>query len=720
MFVYLPRAINTGTRGKLKNQGVPITRMMSDQTTICPLRTTIFFKPENSELISQNLWQPLPLDQAQQFDIDGEQKEAIGLVPDNVVIHSFEKFEDHIICWGSTTELTPPDTTIKVVLQLERRLSTQESRHLMDLASELDIDFVVTSSSLYSEGPESSGHRQVYMLGSENRVNAAKPQVLAFLALAQGKIVRCVSIESPVLLPACAGVGLTNLKHFSAFYGTDIIIPDFWVGDHNNVFLSGDAHSLVLLAEERLTNLLNLAKKNLLYSEMHNISLTKLLFISRFCRPQLTNIMQEQRCFINISGSDIHFTANSTHALDSAMKQLTLELLTTTYEVQLLFPGLQNDTSSSHLKSKLSEMASGANVIILQPQCTVFSVVLVGNSHDVLKCLHFMEVLCSEMEVQIKFLVELYPDYKDFISGKKNGKISRITDNAKCVLSLEFQEDQSNMLITLTSNSFAAANAGINLLGEELPAEISFFIPEAYHRPVIGTGGSVIQTIMRRFNVFIQFSNTFQLPQNDFGLTRHNNVVIRCPSKNRKSISQAKKELMRLVNEYSNQQPKTCLRFSPGQYRFYFQDCNHFKHNLIAELEKKTGVYIKFPTELPKKEWSLEIRGSEQNSKNAASEMAKTFASEREIVMSDNLTDTLNFTNIVVASLQRLNIETCLYGNTIMLTYPETGSPQIDKALDILESYIASKEIQIKWQKKLDTNYIIESDSSSQMEVFSG
>jgi hypothetical protein len=45
----------------------------------------------------------------------------------------------------------------------------------------------------------------------------------------------------------------------------------------------------------------------------------------------------------------------------------------------------------------------------------------------------------------------------------------------------------------------------LELLQDELPAEISFRIPEGYHRRIIGKGGASVQDGMRRHSASVRF-----------------------------------------------------------------------------------------------------------------------------------------------------------------------------------------------------------------------
>lgn len=106
-----------------------------------------------------------------------------------------------------------------------------------------------------------------------------------------------------------------------------------------------------------------------------------------------------------------------------------------------------------------------------------------------------------------KFQIELASEHKEFINGKKNGKINRIVKLSNCRIS--FQENNDfNMSIDLYSPVPSNLLQGVSMLEEELPAEMSFHIPESFHKRIIGVAGKNIQKIMKRFGVYVKFSNT--------------------------------------------------------------------------------------------------------------------------------------------------------------------------------------------------------------------
>jgi hypothetical protein len=120
---------------------------------------------------------------------------------------------------------------------------------------------------------------------------------------------------------------------------------------------------------------------------------------------------------------------------------------------------------------------------------------------------------------EVRFQLELSNEHRDFISGKKNGKINKITQSFSSQSSfphsstnppqppkIKFETlNDSNFLIDLSSPSAQVSLSALSLLMEELPAEISFHVPELYHKRIIGVGGRSIQRIMKRYGVYVKF-----------------------------------------------------------------------------------------------------------------------------------------------------------------------------------------------------------------------
>ena len=111
--------------------------------------------------------------------------------------------------------------------------------------------------------------------------------------------------------------------------------------------------------------------------------------------------------------------------------------------------------------------------------------------------------------------------------------------------------NEYNFLIDLAGQDRMAIQ-GLSLLQEELPAEISFHVPELYHKRIIGVGGKSIQRIMKRFGVYVKFSNAEEFATLGGYMDNEDNVVARTPAKNAINLDNLKQSVMELVN------PKVC------------------------------------------------------------------------------------------------------------------------------------------------------------------
>jgi len=104
-----------------------------------------------------------------------------------------------------------------------------------------------------------------------------------------------------------------------------------------------------------------------------------------------------------------------------------------------------------------------------------------------------------------------------------------------------------NFLIDLAGND-ASVLQGLSLLQEELPAEISFHVPETYHKRIIGVGGRSIQRIMKKYGVYVKFSNAEEFAALGGYNDNEDNVIARTPAKNAINLDNLKQSVMELVN----------------------------------------------------------------------------------------------------------------------------------------------------------------------------
>ena len=147
---------------------------------------------------------------------------------------------------------------------------------------------------------------------------------------------------------------------------------------------------------------------------------------------------------------------------------------------------------------------------------------------------------------EIRFQIELANDHREFISGKKNGKVNKIMQTTNVKIKFETFNDH-NFLIDIAGPDNSVLQ-GLSLLQEELPAEISFHVPEAYHKRIIGVGGRSIQRIMKKYGVYVKFSNAEEFAALGGYNDNDDNVVARTPAKNAINLENLKQSVMELVN----------------------------------------------------------------------------------------------------------------------------------------------------------------------------
>ena len=148
---------------------------------------------------------------------------------------------------------------------------------------------------------------------------------------------------------------------------------------------------------------------------------------------------------------------------------------------------------------------------------------------------------------EIHFQIELATEHRDFISGKKNGKINKIMQNTSVNMKFETFNDY-NFLISVQGTDKTALQ-GLSFLQEELPAEISFHVPEIYHKRIIGVGGKNIQKIMKRFGTFVKFSNAEEYASLGGYHNNDDNVLARTPTKNAINLENLRLAIMELVHQ---------------------------------------------------------------------------------------------------------------------------------------------------------------------------
>ncbi|KAL9115258.1 MAG: hypothetical protein Q9227_001052 [Pyrenula ochraceoflavens] len=151
---------------------------------------------------------------------------------------------------------------------------------------------------------------------------------------------------------------------------------------------------------------------------------------------------------------------------------------------------------------------------------------------------------------QIRVKIELANEHKEFVSGKKNGKINKIMGQSNVQIIFDgFNE--YNFYIDVCGAHYDAVKNGLHLVEQEMPASISFHVPDQYHKRIIGIGGQHIQRIMKKYSVFVKFSNAMDrggVGKEDDDI-KVDNVICRTPARNAENLDLVKQEIMDMVEK---------------------------------------------------------------------------------------------------------------------------------------------------------------------------
>lgn len=250
----------------------------------------------------------------------------------------------------------------------------------------------------------------------------------------------------------------------------------------------------------------------------------------------------------------------------------------------------QRQPTPSDVRAMLPDICinSGAEVTFEK-----FNFHINGSDDSVKAAMSIINVLPFVRKAQstLRVKVELANEHKEFVSGKKNGKINKIMSQSNVQIVFDgFNE--YNFYIDVRGAQYEATKNGLDLVELEMPASISFHVPDQYHKRIIGIGGQHIQRIMKKYSVFVKFSNAMDrggIGKDDDDI-KVDNVICRTPARNADNLELVKQEIMDMVE-------KVDAEFVSEQVpvdRLYHRELVA-RMQEIEELEKKWNCKITFP-----------------------------------------------------------------------------------------------------------------------------
>jgi hypothetical protein len=153
--------------------------------------------------------------------------------------------------------------------------------------------------------------------------------------------------------------------------------------------------------------------------------------------------------------------------------------------------------------------------------------------------------------------------------------------------------NEYNFYIDVCGNQYESTKNGLDLVEQEMPASISFHVPDQYHKRIIGIGGQHIQRIMKKYSVFVKFSNAMDrggMGKEDDDI-KVDNVICRTPARNAQSLDLVKQEIMDMVEKVDAEYVSERVVIN----RLYHRELLA-RMTEIDELEKKWNCKIEFPS----------------------------------------------------------------------------------------------------------------------------
>ena len=198
----------------------------------------------------------------------------------------------------------------------------------------------------------------------------------------------------------------------------------------------------------------------------------------------------------------------------------------------------------------------------------------------------------TRSQYQIRVKIELANEHKEFVSGKKNGKINKIMGQSSVQIIFDgFNEYNFN--IDVCGGNYDAMKSGLMLVEQEMPASISFHVPDQYHKRIIGIGGQHIQRIMKKHSVFVKFSNAMDrggVGREDDDI-KVDNVICRTPARNAQNLELVKSEILDMVDRVDSEFTSSIVNVDRLYHRQLIARLSQ-----LEELEKKWNCKIIFPS----------------------------------------------------------------------------------------------------------------------------
>ncbi|GAB0132721.1 hypothetical protein EsDP_00001149 [Epichloe bromicola] len=433
----------------------------------------------------------------------------------------------------------------------------------------------------------------------------AKARVLIHIDTLLGRVVDATRIELSLHQLVC-GRHRKNIKLIESSTGTAIYFPPLFSQmyrycpqnatrrDPTDIFITGDTPQAIELAKQKLhetVSRIRLYVKDVTIpaAKIDSILLGRLDKVRKILEANGTYIMFPplacQRTTVRVQGSEGLPVERTVRELMS----LAGQFYGAGWYIQQ--SEVRQQPAVADIRTMLSDICANAEADLSYDKMSF----TITGSDDAVKCaltvisdLKFV----TQTQYQIRVKIELANEHKEFVSGKKNGKINKIMGQSNVQIIFDgFNEYNFN--IDVMAASYDSMKQGLALVEQEMPASISFHVPDQYHKRIIGIGGQHIQRIMKKHSVFVKFSNAMDrggMGREDDDI-KVDNVICRTPARNAQNLDAVKNEILEMVDR------------ADSEYTTQIASIDRLYHReLIArlpdvdELEQKFNCKINFPS----------------------------------------------------------------------------------------------------------------------------
>ncbi|KMP05215.1 hypothetical protein CISG_01498 [Coccidioides immitis RMSCC 3703] len=472
----------------------------------------------------------------------------------------------------------------------------------------VDADSAIVSSYGYSTENGIDNRFRIAIYGDVESVEHAKTRVLIMIDQILKRQVDVMKLELTMHTLVC-GRTRRNIKLIEAATDTAIYFPPSFPNVYgytppgayrradDELYITGTSQEQIGKAKQKLHELVRGVK---VYVKDVSVTPTKIDSILLDRLDKVRKVMEANGCYvlfpqlgsqhntIRVQGTEIlqvERTIRELMALAGQFYGATWWIILPDNAPQMRVP------SPSDIRTMLSDICanSGADVSFDKLTFTIHG------SDDAVKAAmmvihHIPFVKRSPHQMRVK--IELANEHKEFVSGKKNGKINKIMGQSNVQIIFDgFNE--YNFYIDVCASQYEAARNGLDLVEQEMPASISFHVPDQYHKRIIGIGGQHIQRIMKKYSVFVKFSNAMDRGgvNKDDDDIRVENVICRTPARNAQNLELVKQEIMDMVEKVDAEFVSETVLVN----RLYHRELIA-RMKEIDELEKKWNCKIDFPS----------------------------------------------------------------------------------------------------------------------------